>query len=450
MVEFTFYKDTALNVDSIHPLGGPIEGGTLIHVYLVDDRMLVDLGGEEYGPACRFSYTEPSADHSFIETHTESVRANITNCNGMRPCGAGWGAFSCFTPSYAGPLVGGAADVTVEVTLNGHDYSSTGRTFRYYDPSAWRVLSFAPLGGPLSGNTSMRIAGERLEPLGDVRCRFGDHPLTTEINATIEHPTLVTCVSPRHWEQRYGSQHVEVQVTLNGQDYLRLGPQARQFNYYALDSIISGLSVTHLSPNGGPRAGSTLVHISGTGFVDLGGMWCHFDDIAVPATRVDASTMLCNSPPSDPQAAFETRTVELTINGQFHQRTHDRVPFQYFRTEDVRISRLYPMGGPGSGGTLVTIFGRGFRDLDHGSGLHCVFGGPMVPATVSEGSNEGQLICKTPTMAPFTADPQMLCPASLGRVTVPVHLTLNGNNSLAGNESAITLDEGPAARFTFH
>ena len=50
-----------------------------------------------------------------------------------------------------------------------------------------------------------------LESLGDVRCRFGDHPLTTEVNATIESPSRASCVSPPHWERREGKQHVEIQ-----------------------------------------------------------------------------------------------------------------------------------------------------------------------------------------------------------------------------------------------
>ena len=47
------------------------------------------------------------------------VRANLTSCEGQRYCGAGWSAMLCVAPPYTGPLVAGAADVTIEVTVNG-------------------------------------------------------------------------------------------------------------------------------------------------------------------------------------------------------------------------------------------------------------------------------------------------------------------------------------------
>ena len=55
--------------------------------------------------------------------------------------------------------------------------------------------------------------------------------------------------------------------------------------------------------------------------------------------------------------------------------------FHYYRTGDVRVSSIYPMGGPRAGGTTVTVRGTGFRDLDHGNGLYCSFGtgGPSCP-----------------------------------------------------------------------
>ena len=33
------------SVRTLHPSGGPAAGGSLLHVYLRDDRLLVDLGG---------------------------------------------------------------------------------------------------------------------------------------------------------------------------------------------------------------------------------------------------------------------------------------------------------------------------------------------------------------------------------------------------------------------
>jgi hypothetical protein len=344
----------------------------------------------------------------------------------------------------------GTANVTVEVTINGQDFSHSGQRFRYYDPAAWRILSFAPRGGPLTGNTSIVVTSERLESLGDVRCRFGDHPLTLEMNGTIRDPTLVACVSPAHWERREGMQHVEVQLTLNGQDYLRFGPQARQFSYYALDDRIMGVAVLRLSPNGGPSVGGTLVRLTGSNLVDLGGVWCQFGlQQHVPATLIDQGNLICYSPASLPEVPFDGSAVEVTINGQLHALTSGRVAFHFYRPGDVRVSRIYPMGGPGAGGTLVTVFGYGFRDLNHGSGLHCDFGGTLVPATVKPHSSEQRLACVTPSFALSIAESFESCSAQAAP-SVPVRLTLNGNNWANSSMAAMTEDDAPATRFTFH
>ena len=129
------------------------------------------------------------------------------------------------------------------------------------------------------------------------------------------------------------------------------------------------------------------------------------------------------------------------------QQTSSGINFHYYRTgEDVRVSSIYPMGGPRAGGTTVTVRGTGFRDLDHGIGLYCSFGtdGPLVPATVAPGSAEdptsfGQLTCLSPPITPTSAESQASCVA---RMTVPVLLTLNGNNSHVGARNSNNNEPG--------
>jgi hypothetical protein len=451
---FTYYVDTSLSVSRLHPLGGPISGGTAVHLYLADSRLLVDLGGELYGPTCRFSHSEPSPARERMIARSTLVRADLTSCNGQRYCGAGWSALLCVAPPHTGPLnAEGAADVSVEVTVNGQDYTTSGRSFRYYDPSSWRAESFAPLGGPLTGNTSMRIASRLVEPLGDVRCRFGDHPLTKQTNATILSASEVACASPPHWEAREGKQHVEVQLTLNGQDYLSFGPQVRLFTYYALDQPPYGLSVDRLTPNGGPNAGGTLVSVRGTGFADLGGLFCSFGHsegaTIMPASLVDSSLLQCSSPAVSNATAFSDYVVEVTINGQFHARTAARsVSFAYYSSDDVRVSRVYPQGGPAVGGSLVTVYGIGFRDLKHGVGLFCAFGSapPLMPATAS-GVN--LLTCRSPPRPIDIESPAESCPAGV-RPSVAIRLTLNANNSANANVNAFSAGDAPQNKFHYH
>ena len=474
MIAFRYYNASALSIARIYPLGGPIQGGTRIHVYLIDDRLLVDLGGTAHGPACRFAYTERSATTYVIEEHVTLVRANLTDCAGSRTCGGGHGSLTCVVPPYtSSTTVDGAADVSVEVTINGQHYTSSGLSIRQYDPSAWRVLSLAPRGGPLSGNTSVVLRSELLQPLGDVRCRFGD-AYNEEVHASLdEAASVVSCVSPPHWQQGalYGTQEVEVELTLNGQDYLSAGMQGA-FTYYDVDRPPErtapdagayaggtsarwrhhGRSVRHLTPNGGPSAGGTLVTVRGTGFVNFGGVLCLFEGEApVNATLVNEEELRCRSPPMTPATAFETRALEVTLNGQRRARTSSGVPFTYFDSaSNVRVSSIYPRGGRSVGGTLVTVLGRGFRDLDHGRGLKCAFGeAPLVHARLV-GDSDTRLTCQSPPATDAAA--VGVCTDQM--TVVPLRITLNGNNSIAPPESnvdstswALTQDD---VTFSYH
>ena len=370
---------------------------------------------------------------------------------GARQCGAGWRGIRCQAPAYRARVDSqlsptfdstfDGADVRVEVSINGQDYTDGGLTYRYYDTSVWMLHAFHPRGGPLSGNTSIAVSGLRLHPLGDVRCRFG--VLNAEVNATITDEHSLACVSPSNWNQRAAALTVDLSITLNGQDYLQAKPHQSTFSYYALDADPTGLSVRRLDPAGGPERGGTLVRVSGSGFIDHGGLLCKFaGEPAVPATRLTSETLRCYSPPrladttsalasnaSSGQAAaaalppFDERAVEVTINGQLHAATSSAVPFAYYRQSVLAVSRIYPRGGGRSGGTMVTVWGAGFRELGHGNhsalpsaaGLYCKFGPlSLVPATLASGGGAGaqQLTCASPRL-PSTER----CDALVVRVT---------------------------------
>ena len=72
-----------------------------------------------------------------------------------------------------------------------------------------------------------------------------------------------------------------------------------------------------------------------------------------------------------------------------------------------------------------------------------------VASRVASGSSEGRLTCVTPPIAPATVEAQRSCTAG-ERVSVPVRVTLNGNNSKSGDESAMTSDDTATIQFTYH
>ena len=468
---YTYYAPPAFNTSRLHPLGGPIHGGTVLTVYLTDARLLVDLGGGAHGVFCRFTHTRTVGVLGFERPHVvhEVVNASLTDCRGQRTCGAGWGAISCRVPPLPPPLDTQLSpqyessfdgrDVSVEVTVNGFDFTDGGLPFRYYDDTVWKLHRIEPSGGPLTGNTSLVARGLRFSSLGDVRCRFG--PLNEEVNATIDEEQSIRCVSPAHWLHAdnvvpLSSQRVEVELTLNGQDYLPTRQFGGGYTYYKLDDTQIGLSVARLEPPGGPEQGGTLVRVRGTGFDDVGGLFCKFGgESPVPASLVDREHVRCYSPQRTPNASsyvddafggtYDERTVEVTINGQMHALTSSGVRFAYHTDAGVAVSRIYPRGGPRQGGTPVTVWGVGFRDLGHGrhtdvptaAGLHCRFGGlELVPATLATegGGGPQRLVCASPGL-----------PAPVSSTSLVVRVTNNADNPPGG--PALTDDD---VAFTYY
>ena len=208
-----------------------------------------------------------------------------------------------------------------------------------------------------------------------------------------------------------------------------------------------GLSVQHLTPSGGPSAG-TAVQVMGTGFVDLGGLLCFFEDQPpVPATLISDTILSCLSPGTQLTSSFAPKAVEVTINGQHHARTSSSgAQFRYYSDTDLRISSIFPRGGPAAGGTLVTVRGVGFVDLDHGNGLKCAFLEPLIASHSCRGLlGESYLRDPTCNYTCSIAAPDAYNPES----AVAVRLTLNGNNSAMADVIAMTPEDG-APRFYYH
>jgi hypothetical protein len=210
-----------------------------------------------------------------------------------------------------------------------------------------------------------------------------------------------------------------------------------------MDVSPTGLSVGRLDPPGGPERGGTLVRLSGTGFLDVGGLLCKFaHEPAVEASWIDSEHVRCYSPPRTANVtsdAYDARAVELTVNGDVNATTASATSFAYYAQPALAVSRIYPRGGPRAGGTAVTVWGAGFMELGHGShadvpkfaGLHCRFGDlDLVPATLSShgGGGPRQLTCHSPAL------PQTdLCE------TLTVRVTNNADNPPGGD--ALTNDD---------
>ena len=146
---------------------------------------------------------------------------------------------ACVTPHWPNRYDNSPAmSLLVEVSINGHHFSSGGRwyDFQYYPAARFiaydgvhtRIESIAPLGGPFAGGTVITVSGQGWTRLGDVRCRMGT--LNTESNASIVSAEKLVCRSPRHWKSEVsGTARATgelLEVTLNGQQFHRLRERA--------------------------------------------------------------------------------------------------------------------------------------------------------------------------------------------------------------------------------
>lgn len=259
------------------------------------------------------------------------------------------------------------------------------------DPREARIDRLDRTGGPLNGNTYIRVFGKlfsdftlQTQPLRQhlLRCRFS---WVGETNATRISDTEIRCFSPPIRGTGH-KQVVRVDITFNGQDFV-FGT-APQFTYMPLDGYsqhgrcrdafgtetsklcmnnFTGVAVSELQPFGGPTAGNTRIVVIGRHFAVRGpSILCKFGNLSmVNATFMNESAVVCISP-SNPVATggFINNFVEVTLNGEENFLTDSRIPFVYYNhSQTLAVSAIYPRAGPKLGGNTITIYGGGFRVL---------------------------------------------------------------------------------------
>lgn len=392
---FGFYTESILH--TLWPLGGPNLGETFV---VINASYLSN--GSDY--RCRFFLTTPMAPHSL---HRSESAATIDDDAGLVRC------ISPPLPSDVHsdyPTYPSAYMARLHVTKNGQNYDLAGLPFAYYRQP--RPILFDPPGGPIEGNTTVILYGAYSG--GHTKfCRFG----ASIVPATLRQgpPERLICISPSAENVSLATTNitherpVDLYVTLNGQQYDRLG----RYIYY--DRPLFDL----LSPVSGPAAGQTQVTIVGTGFlanVQPGydgkhQYFCRFGRHGrTRATSVAVGTLRCDSPPvstvyplevDDTNGLPRIIKVSLTINDQDYVPVSD---FQYY-VEPV-ISVVAPPVGPILGGSSLLVTGSSsFAMPEEGREAHfatyvCQVADLRFPATRSL-ADANQLGCVVP---PLTAE----------------------------------------------
>jgi len=233
------------------------------------------------------------------------------------------------------------------------------------------VTSVSPASGTTAGGITITITGTIF--LAGATVTVDGQACTSP---TVVSSTEITCVVPAH-----SAGVVDIVVTNTA------GPSGTGSGLYTY-ILAPAPTVTSISPASGPKAGSTFVTITGTGFltnptVTIGGLACS------STTLVSATSITCRTP------AASAGTADVRVMNEDEQ-SGSLVNGYAFIAPPV-VTSISPSVGSTAGGNTVTITGTGF----------------LSGATVTMGSSActsvnvlfpTQLTCETPAHAAGVVD----------------------------------------------
>ncbi|MEC9053115.1 MAG: IPT/TIG domain-containing protein, partial [Actinomycetota bacterium] len=299
-------------VSDVSPWSGPQLGGTLV--------TLVGGGLGDVELSCRFG------DGSAVE-------ASLHGAEAVR----------CVSP--VAPLTGWSS---VELVSHGETLRSGGSFF--YHARMW-VSAVAPLLGPVEGGTRLTLLGAHFREAATLRCRFEESSST--VVARYVDSSQLECATP----VQAGASPRAVEVSMNAQQFSESGVS---FTY------VSAALVSSVWPSRGVSEGGTPVTVYGAnldvGSESRGYLQCRVNSTVVRAELLGAEALVCNST----GGASGVLSVEVTSNGRDFSASGAQ-----FELVSVLVSDVTPWSGPELGGTLVTLVGVGFDDVE----VSCRFGG---------------------------------------------------------------------------
>ena len=268
-------------------------------------------------------------------------------------------------------------------------------------PFAHQVDRIALNGAPTTASVTLDIIGEGFvnPTLPGALCKFTPAasadgtaspftaPLTTSLVAVDS--SLVRCPTPAagqvsNWEVSVLQNGITSEPTLFG---------APKFAEYAIASV----RISELVPPGGPVGVDTKVTVRGTGFAEYGAgqLKCRLGDPALgastllPAILLDQNRVECNVPG---ESSVTTSSVTVSLNngtaGTFSSDTS-----QFATYAPPFVASIMPAEGDAEGGTMVTIFGKGFQALSstyttRASYLKIMFGTAGLPVSTQAHTDE--------------------------------------------------------------
>eukprot|EP00741_Cyanophora_paradoxa_P014968 tig00020830_g14441.t1 len=363
--------------EAVHPRSGPASGATLFRVI---SNQLPILTGTDFSIWVRFNFTNGYRE----------VPGNFDSLSQSR-------AVVCLSPDVRDLFVSEqfiTANISVSfLGQNGSYIPAYGLPFLFYQTPVI-VTNISVMTGPRAGGNNITVTGINFLETEEILCGFGGN-MSAFYGANLTSPGVfvapnkIVCQSP--YSNYTGL--VPFGIALNGQQY----HSYEDFWFLFYDFPVY---TTSILPKSGPVTGGTIVQVSGVGIVETNDTFCKFVVPApYPATIVvkgyynasNNGTVRCVSPVIDLRFDGNAQ-IFLSLDGQ---RYNNSQTFRYYPAPTI-VTSILPVSGPISGSTIVTVFGRNFRNTGEET---CAFE-PWywVPATyVANPGGDPYYTCRTPT-----------------------------------------------------
>ena len=445
---------TTIEIDSVSPGNGPLQGGTDITVVGIgfDSKTVLTVGGRGAIETTTVSVNEITAKTPPGSLPGQAdVRAFNQNGSSLL-----FGAFTYLASPVSdsldpvlGPVAGGTSvtltgsgflgqqvsvtvggssasqvqvldDATVtfltppgspgpaDVTASDSNGTSTLRGgFVYYDPNAtsFDLLGVVPSSGPVTGSPSVSLVGTGF-PTGGFGVAFG---AAAPDLATGSSANLATVAVPPG-----APGPVAVVADAGGM----ISTLAAGYTY------LPDRSVTSITPASGPSGGGTSVTITGAGFSATDQVF--IGPLPAIATYVDPTTFTATTPPG---SAGPNDVLVLNSSGG----NPALLPAGFTYLDPLSLVQLAPTSGAQAGGTYVELLGTGF-----GLGDTATFG--TSPATDIQLLDGFTLGCYSPPGTPGPVDVTVTAPQSGGQSTLMGGFSYYDPGSSAGGQSGGPLD----------
>lgn len=239
-----------------------------------------------------------------------------------------------------------------------------------------KILNIEPDFGPVSGGTRVIVTGTFFTLSEDnsvktrVLCKFGE----SVVYATfLKQNKVISCFSP----PMLNTNALGLSVSFdNGKTF------SQSFIWFL---YIHNAHVSRLNPKRGSVKGGTLVLVEGYHFYNKSSLVCKFGNQITYATFISSTKVLCRSPI---YATVESVLLEISSNGIDFTSSGKIFSYQ----DDIKISSVWPLYLPTTGGTTLYVNGSGFS---HKLEISCSFDGILSRAIYI---NETIISCKSPAL----------------------------------------------------